>query len=62
MSWMLLWKIMLVVAMVAFAGMAVVVTVGGFHDIRKLVTRLREDLAAEERDPGAGERDPARGD
>ena len=43
MSWMLLWKIVLLVSISCFALMAVVVTIGGAHDVRKLFRRLHED-------------------
>ena len=43
MSWMLLWKIVLLFTIGCFAVMAVVVTIGGAGDIRRLFQRLRED-------------------
>ena len=42
MSWMLLWKIVLLIAIGLFALMAVVVSIGGAVDIRRLVARLSE--------------------
>lgn len=42
MSWMLLWKVMFVVVMLAFAVMACLVTVLGARDIRKLLKALGE--------------------
>jgi hypothetical protein len=42
MSWMLLWKIVLLFSMGCFAIMTVVVTIGGAFDIRKLFQRLRD--------------------
>jgi len=40
MFWILLWKISFVVAVVLFAVMAVLTTIGGAFDIRKLLRRL----------------------
>ncbi len=34
--WILLWKIVLIGALVLFGSMAVWVTIGGFHDIKRL--------------------------
>ena len=39
--WELLWKACLVISLVLFAGMAVVVTIGGAGDLRRLFERLR---------------------
>jgi hypothetical protein len=44
-GWMLLWKIVFVVGVAVFAGMAVWVTVAGFRDIKRLVGRIREEHA-----------------
>ncbi len=41
-QWMLFWKIVLVAGMIAFAVLAVTVSIGGFYDIRRLFKRLRE--------------------
>ena len=41
-SWALLWKVSLVLSLLAFSIMAVVVTIGGAADIRRLLRRLRE--------------------
>ncbi len=43
MSWMLLWKAVLLFSIGCFAVLAVVVTIGGAFDIRKLFQRLRDD-------------------
>lgn len=43
MTWMLLWKIVLLISLFLFAIVAVVTTIGGAFDIRKLFRRLRED-------------------
>ncbi len=40
--WVLLWKVMLVVGLAVFAGMAVWVTIGGARDIKRLFNRLDE--------------------
>jgi len=43
MTWVLLWKIVLLISLLLFAVVAVVTTIGGASDIRKLFRRLRED-------------------
>ncbi|MBC8354665.1 MAG: hypothetical protein H8E66_21925 [Planctomycetes bacterium] len=43
MSWMLLWKVVLLLSIGCFALMAVIVTIGGAVDVRRLFRRLRED-------------------
>ncbi len=43
MSWMLLWKLVLLITIGCFGIMAVVVTIGGASDIRRLFRQLRED-------------------
>jgi len=43
MSWMLLWKIVLIGGIGLFAALAVVVTIGGARDVRKLFQTLREE-------------------
>ena len=43
MSWMLLWKIVLLFTVTCFAVMTVVVTIGGAFDVRRLFQRLQED-------------------
>lgn len=40
--WILLWKTIFIVTIVAFSVMAVWVTIGGYIDIKKLFTRLNE--------------------
>lgn len=40
--WVLLWKVVLVVGLAVFAGMAVWVTIGGARDIKRLFNRLDE--------------------
>lgn len=41
MSWMMLWKLVLLMSIGCFAIMAVIVTIGGAFNIRKLFRRLR---------------------
>ncbi len=41
--WLLLWKACLIAGMVAFAGMALLVTVGGARDIRRMLKSLRDE-------------------
>lgn len=40
--WIVLWKVLLLAAVGAFAVLAVVVTLGGFFDILRLLKTLRE--------------------
>lgn len=40
--WMLFWKITFIVTIIAFATMAVWVTIGGYIDIKRLFARLNE--------------------
>ena len=40
MSWMLLWKIVFIVGVVGFAGMAVWVTIAGARDIKRLLKQI----------------------
>ncbi len=43
MSWILLWKFVLVISIGCFALMAIIVSIGGASDIRRLFQHLRED-------------------
>lgn len=43
--WILLWKIVLIGGVVLFTALAVVVTIGGALDIRRLFKTLREEHA-----------------
>ncbi len=43
--WVILWKVVLVVGVGLFAILAVVVTIGGAIDIRRLFKTLREEHA-----------------
>jgi len=40
MTWVLLWKIVLIAALAGFAGLAIVTTIGGALDIRRMLRRL----------------------
>ena len=42
-AWMTLWKIVLIGGIGLFALLAVVVTIGGFFDVLKLLAKLRQD-------------------
>lgn len=41
--WILLWKAVLIIGLALFATLAVVVTVGGALDVRRLLATLREE-------------------
>jgi hypothetical protein len=41
--WILLWKVVLIVGLGLFATLAVVVTVGGARDVRRLLATLRDE-------------------
>ncbi len=45
-AWMTLWTIVLVGGIGLFAVLAVVVTIGGFFDVLKLLANLREEAEA----------------
>ncbi len=40
--WILFWKIIFIVTILAFSGMAVWVAVGGYQDVKKMFARLEE--------------------
>jgi hypothetical protein len=44
-AWMTLWKIVLIGGIGLFAVLAVVVTIGGFFDVIKLLANLRRDAS-----------------
>jgi len=44
-GWMLLWKIVFVVGVTLFAGLAVWVTIAGFGDVKRLVGKIKEEHA-----------------
>ena len=46
--WILLWKFVLIAGVGLFAMLAVVVTIGGAFDIRKLLRTLREEHAKDQ--------------
>jgi len=41
--WILLWKALFVVSLSAFSVMAIVVTIGGYKDLRRLIVKLKEN-------------------
>jgi hypothetical protein len=41
-DWATLWKVLLIAGMLLFAGMAVVVSIGGVFDIKRLFARIAE--------------------
>ena len=43
--WILLWKAVLIISLLLFAGLAIVVTIGGAGDIRRLFQALRAEHA-----------------
>ena len=43
MTWMLLWKAVLLLATGCFALLAIIVTIGGAFDMRRLFQKLRDD-------------------
>ena len=45
--WICLWKIVLIGGVGLFVALAVVVTIGGAYDVRKLFRTLREEHAKE---------------
>lgn len=42
-TWMTIWKVVLLGGVGLFAMLAVVVTIGGFFDVIKLLANLRQD-------------------
>ena len=54
-AWMILWKIVLIGGLALFAALAVLVSIGGFFDVAKLIRRLKEDHAQDLADPAAEE-------
>ncbi len=46
--WILLWKVVLIGGTSAFAILAVVVSVGGFFDVRRLFRTLRQQQAEQQ--------------
>ena len=53
--WIKFWSIFFLVSLILFAGLAVVVTIGGFFNIRSLFKNLSE--RSEQSDEGAVEKD-----
>jgi hypothetical protein len=46
--WVILWKIVLIGALILFGGMAVWVSIGGFFDIKRLFRRITESHQQQE--------------
>lgn len=42
-AWILLWKVCLALAVATFAAMSIWVSIGGFFDVLRLLTRLRNE-------------------
>jgi hypothetical protein len=40
-GWMILWTAVLIAALTLFTGLTVTVTIGGFLDIRQMISQLR---------------------
>ncbi len=51
-SWILLWKVVLIVGIGLFAILAVVVTIGGFLDVRRLFRMLHQQHADQQAEEG----------
>ncbi len=52
-GWITLWKGIFILAVLVFAGMTVWVSIGGYHDIKKLFQRLKEDESGGDADSDA---------
>jgi len=46
-GWPLFWYIVVIAALTSYFGLAVVITIGGFFDLKKMFRRLTEAHAAE---------------
>lgn len=55
MTWILFWKIVFVAVMAVFALMAVLVSLFGARDIRRLIAGLRDGGGGEDIDEESGE-------
>lgn len=42
-GWALVWKIVVTTALVSYFGLAFVIAVGGFNDVKKMFRRLKAD-------------------
>ena len=51
-TWILLWKVVLIVGVALFAALAVVVSIGGAVDVRNLFRTLREQHAQNQAESG----------
>ncbi len=55
MDWVKIWSFFFFLSLALFTGLAVVVTIGGFFNIRSLFKDLSEAKAKAESDPGGGD-------
>ena len=55
MTWMLFWKILFIAVMAVFALMAVLVTILGARDVRRLIAGLRDGDESEDVDEADSE-------
>ena len=46
-GWALFWYIVLIAALVSYFGLAFVITIGGYFDLKKMFRRLNEAHASE---------------
>lgn len=46
--WIILWKALLIGAVLLFGGMAIWVSIGGFFDIKRLFARIAEEHRQEQ--------------
>ena len=53
--WMFVWKVVLIGGVGLFALLAVVVTIGGAHDIRKLFRTLQQQHACQQEQESKGD-------
>ena len=53
--WTVFWTVLLLLALALFAGLAVVVTVGGFYDARRLFRSIVAKHDEQERETGSNE-------
>ncbi len=42
-GWGMVWSIVLITALVSYFGLAVVISIGGFFDVKKMFRRLTEN-------------------
>ena len=54
--WINFWTVTLIVAVAVFAGLTVVVSIGGFFDIKRLFRSIDAQHTGQDRDAQAGDR------